>query len=62
MDEDATVYTNVDIRPDHIVLDRDPAPPRKEHSSPLGRLRGGCCAPFAGELGRPTSIVATVAR
>jgi len=37
----------VDLGPGHIVLDGDPAPPRKGHSSPLSF--------------RPMSIVAMVA-
>jgi len=40
--------TEVDLGPGHIVLDGDPAPPRKGHCSPP--------PPF-----RPMSIVATVA-
>ena len=41
MDEDANVIgTEVDLVPADIVLDRDPAPPRKGHSSPP--LLGPC--------------------
>jgi len=31
MDEEATYGTEVDLGPGHIVLDGDPAPPRKGH-------------------------------
>jgi len=40
--------TEADLGPGHIVLDRDPAPPQKRHSSPSPSFR-------------PMSIVATVA-
>jgi len=37
MDEDATWYGSIDLGPDHIVLDVDPAPPTERGTV---RLRG----------------------
>jgi len=46
------VGTEVDLGPSHIVLDGDPAPPRKRHSSPP--LFGPCL--YCGH-GRPSQLL-----